>query len=400
MSEPTTHRQIVYRLLPGTPSRARQLASVAGACRFVWNQILDDQRQLYDIARMYGAKPPNVSFFTLGKAFTQLRCATPWLAELPSVPIRYALKYQADAWQAFFVGRGGHPKFKRRGSDSVTLPENIRIRDGHLYFPKIGWMQLRRRGGNPYPEGSPIRAVIKQIGGKWYATVCYRVPAVEREDDGTSVGVDMNAGQVATSDGTIHHAPDTRRLEARKRRYQRKMARQKNGSRRREKTHARLAKTTRRIAKTRHNWQHHVSRRVAESARTVIIEDLNTKGMTASAKGTVKAPGRNVRQKAGLNRVILDTGWGDLRQMLGYKSGRLIAVNPAYTSQTCAACGTVDATNRPSQAKFVCVHCGHTDNADLNAAANIRRRGLALLHGEGRSGLRIPMSREMDREAA
>ena len=397
MNADTEHRQIVFRLLPGMPSRGQKLASVAGACRFVWNEMLDQQEQLYAVARMCGSKPPSPSFFTLCKAFTQLRRVTPWLQDMPFHPVRYALKYQADAWQAFFRGQGGHPRFKRRGSDSVTLPDNIRIRDGKLYFPKVGWMRLRRRGGNPYPDGEPLRAVIKQVGGKWYATVCYAIPAVERPDNGEVVGVDMNAGQVATSDGEILRAPSTRRLEARLKRYSRRMARQKRGSRRRERTRARLAKTTRRIAMVRRNWQHQASRRIADAAHTVCIEDLNTKGMTRSAKGTAEAPGRNVKAKAGLNRVILATGWGDLRRMLEYKAGRVIAVDPAYTSQTCAACGAVDAANRPSQAIFACVHCGHADHADLNASVNIRRRGLALLHGEGRSDLRTPANRETDR---
>ena len=389
------YRNVTYRLLPGSRARARRLARIAGACRFVWNEMLDQQEQLHAIARMCGAAPPPVTYFTLGKAFTQLRRMTPWLQEMRYAPVRYTLKYQADAWQAFFRGRGGPPRFKRRGRDSLTLPENLRIRDGKLWFPKIGWMQLRRRGGNPHPDAEPVRAVVKQVGGKWYATVCYRVAAVERPDDGTAVGIDMNAGQVATSDGEIHRASDTNRLEARKRRYQREMARQKRGSRRRERIRARLARTQRRIAITRRNWQHRVSRRIADSAHTVVVEDLNTKGMTASAKGTVDAPGRKVKAKAGLNRVILDTGWGDLRRMLEYKAGAVIVVSPAWTSRTCWTRGAVDARSRRSQAAFQCVACGHAANAHLNAARNIRRRGLAPLHGEaaglpGRRAVKSP----------
>ena len=397
MADDTTeYRNVTYRLLPGSRANARKLAAVAGACRFVWNEMLDQQEQLYTIARMCGAKPPAPTYFTLGVAFTQLRRATPWLQDMPFHPVRYALKYQADAWQRFFKGQGGRPRFKRRGDDSVTLPDRIRIRDGMLHFPKIGPMQLRRRGRNPYPEGEPVKAVIKRICGKWYATVCYRVAAIKRPDDGSVTGLDMNVRQAAASDGRLFHAPHTRRLEARKRRYQRKMARQRKGSRRREKTRQRLARTQRRIAMTGRNWQHHVSRALAGG--TVAIEDLNTKGMTASAKGTMEAPGRNVKAKAGLNREILATGWGDLRRMLEYKAPALIEVDPAYTSQTCAECGVVDARSRRDR-KFKCVACGHVDHADRNAARNIRRRGLALLHGEG-VGVGHPMNRETDRRLA
>ena len=395
------HRQIVYRVLFDRPATAKRLAAVAGACRFVWNEMLDQQAKLHDIARMCGAQPPAPTFFTLGKAFTQLRRATPWLRAMPYAPVRYTLKYQADAWRRFFRGEAGRPRFKRRGHDSVTIPQDVRIRDGKLYFPKIGWLRLRRRGGNPYPDAEPVQAVLKRVNGKWMATVCYAVAVPARPDDGTVTGVDMNVGQVAVSDGRcarIVHAPDSRRLEARKRRYQRRLARQRRGSRRRERTRRRLARTQRRIAQRRRDWQHQVSRSLAGG--TVVVEALRTRAMTASAKGTVVAPGRHVRQKAGLNRGILATGWSGLRTMLAYKAPRLVAVDPAHTSLTCAACGYVDARSRRSQAHFHCVRCAHEDHADLNAARNIRRRGLARLHGEGRSRSATPATRETDRRLA
>ncbi len=85
-----------------------------------------------------------------------------------------------------------------------------------------------------------------------------------------------------------------------------------------------------------------------------------------------------MKQKAGLNRAVLDQGWGMFRTMLAYKladrGGRLVEVPPAYTSQICSACGLVDAASRQGQARFVCVGCGHTANADSNAALNILRR--------------------------
>ena len=96
------------------------------------------------------------------------------------------------------------------------------------------------------------------------------------------------------------------------------------------------------------------------------------RNMTRSAKGTVDAPGTNVRQKAGLNRAILAKGWGVLVTRLEQKApGRVEQVNAAYTSQRCHACGYTAAESRESQARFVCRSCGHTAHADLNAARNI-----------------------------
>jgi len=118
--------------------------------------------------------------------------------------------------------------------------------------------------------------------------------------------------------------------------------------------------------------------------------------MIRSAKGTLDAPGRNVRQKSGLNRSILAAGWGQLVTRLEHKApGRVVKVNPAYTSQRCSACGIVDREARESQARYRCRSCGYAANADVNAARNIR--DTAAGHAvAAREGLRVagPMHRE------
>jgi putative transposase len=105
--------------------------------------------------------------------------------------------------------------------------------------------------------------------------------------------------------------------------------------------------------------------------------------MSRSAAGTVEQPGRKVRQKAGLNRSILDQGWAEFRRQLEYKmlwsGGVFLAVPPQNTSRTCPRCGHVSKDNRRSQAEFACVACGFTENADLVGAINILRAGHSRL---------------------
>lgn len=117
-------------------------------------------------------------------------------------------------------------------------------------------------------------------------------------------------------------------------------------------------------------------RREAYRMRTVSIR------YTRSASGTLDSPGTRVAQKTGLNRSILNAGWGLFLRILTHKAesaGReLIAVNPAGTSRTCAACGHCTAGNRVSQAEFRCQACDYAAHADVNAARNILRAGLAL----------------------
>lgn len=105
--------------------------------------------------------------------------------------------------------------------------------------------------------------------------------------------------------------------------------------------------------------------------------------MTANAKGTKERPGKNVKAKAGLNKSILDQGWYEFRRQLEYKQawrgGMVIAIDPRNTSRTCACCGHVAAENRTTQSRFECVECGHSENADINAAKNILAAGHAVL---------------------
>ncbi len=405
MSETSTYRNIIYRLLPGSRANARRLAGQAGACRFVWNTILGQHNDAYEDAKANGEKPPSVSFFSLGKEFTVLRNEIPWLCEYSFSITRYVLKYQADAWKAFFRGEAGHPRFKSRhgSTTSFTIPQAVTIRDDMINVPKVGPMRIRRKDGNPYPEGKPVKAVIRKITGKWYVTVCYEVEAEERPDTGVLAGVDMNVRQVAVVDTTgeaeIIPAPGTGRLDAKIRRNQRRLARQRKGSRRRMRTRLRLRRLQRKRANRRKNWHHQVSRRIANRASTVIVEKLNTAGMTKSARGTVENPGTKVKAKSGLNREILSTGWQGMKEKLAYKCA-MVEIDPAFTSQTCNVCGWVDKASRHSQAEFTCVACGHADHADLNAARNIMAFGIGASARRGAFALATPVTREIDRKRA
>ena len=240
---------------------------------------------------------------SLCKRFTELRRDVSRLPGYSSHITRYTLKYQADAWKAASRD-GGFPRFKsKRWTPSFTIAEKVKIRDGKLHIPKIGWLTMRRKGGNPYPDGKPVRAVVRKVAGKWCVTVCYAAPAPEIADNGVTAGVDMNVPQVAvvtTEDKEeLIHAPDTRMLDTKIKRVQRKLARQDKGSRRRAKTKSRLQRLERKRADVRRNWQHQASRRIAGQASTVVVEDLNIKGMTRSAKGTAVHPGKNVRANTG-----------------------------------------------------------------------------------------------------
>jgi putative transposase len=165
------------------------------------------------------------------------------------------------------------------------------------------------------------------------------------------------------------------------------MARKTKFSRNWRKAKAKVQRVQARIARIRSDFLHKASTTVSKNHAVVCVEDLDVRAMTASAAGTVEEPGVNVRQKAGLNKAILDQGWGEFRRQVGYKQewlgGWLLPVPAPNTSRTCPECGHVAAGNRPSQAVFRCVACGHEANADDVASINIARAGHArLAYGE------------------
>jgi putative transposase len=130
-----------------------------------------------------------------------------------------------------------------------------------------------------------------------------------------------------------------------------------------------------------------LSRWLVDRFDLIAYEDLAIVNMVRRAKpvpdsaspGSFLANGQAA--KSGLNRSIHDAGWGQLVAFVVYKAeeaGRqTIAVNPRHTSQRCAQCGHVAAGNRVTQAEFRCLACGHQAHADVNAAVNILRAGLA-----------------------
>lgn len=145
-----------------------------------------------------------------------------------------------------------------------------------------------------------------------------------------------------------------------------------------------VSKLHRKIKRIRHEYLHQISNYLTQHYSYIVMEDLNTKNMTKSEKGTLENPNFNRKSKQNLNRSILDQGWGILKQYVQYKSQwnnkHLTLVPPAYTSQTCSRCNHCADNNRESQSMFVCKQCGHQSNADVNAALNILKKGLIQLN--------------------
>jgi putative transposase len=237
------------------------------------------------------------------------------------------------------------------------------------------------------PDARSYR-VTRDRTGRWHLAFAAVPAPIPGPATGEVVGIDRGVTvTLALSDGHTYQAPASRDVK----RLQRRLARAKRGSNRRAKVKARLTRLHARNADARRDWAEKASTDIARGYDLIRIEDLDVWSMTRSARGTAARPGSNVGQKAGLNRSILRSGWGMFATRLEHKArGRVEKVNPAYTSQRCSRCGTVDREARESQAGFRCRSCGYRANADHNAARNIAAGHSAL----GGLALAEPTSRE------
>ena len=378
-----THRTLRYRMHPNTQAKARRLHALAGACRFVWNHFIGVLRDEY-VA--YGTCDPR--WYALGPRFTNLRKSEKWLQDYSANIVKLSLKPIEVTYKQFWKKEGGLPKFHGKHTHAPSIPLGtglFRIQGDWLHVQRIG--QLKLSGKNSYSEARPVSGTLRHECGHWYAYITYEVQITALPSSIRAVGIDRNVGETARSDGVVHYTPDIGKLEARKRRYQRMMARRQKGNRKQGikpsnrylKAKQLHARTHKKIVQARTDWCHQVSREIVDDYTLVYMEDLDTQSMTKSAKGTAEKPGKHVRQKAGLNREILNSGWGKPEQCLKYKAS-VMKVNPAYTSRRCHACGHTDRKNRKTRAYHECVACGYRDHADINAARNI------LAFGNGASG--------------
>lgn len=354
-----------------------------------------------------------------GDSRTGVDGTCPWWHEVSTYAIQSAFVDADAAWNNWLdslsgklARRVGYPKFKKKGHsrDSFRLHHNvkkpvIRLAGGRrLRLPRFGEVRLhgsakrlRRMVERGYAQIQS--ATVSRRGHRWYVSVlCKAVmeipdrPTARQRERGT-VGVDLGVKYLAAlsqplTDGDpaskfIDNPRHFRQAEKRLLKAQRALSRTKKGSVRRGKAARRVGRLHHEIASRREAALHQLTKRLATRFATVAIEDLNVVGMTASAHGTVQAPGRRVRQKAGLNRAILDAAPGKFRRQLTYKtvwyaSNLAVADRWFPSSKICSNCGWRNPSLTLSNRTFRCDNCESVMDRDLNAARNIARHAVPV----------------------
>lgn len=353
-------------------------------CRAVWNTGLEQRRE-------YCRSGAWMNYPAQARELAQAKGDHSWLSGAPSHVLQQTLMDLDKACRAhgtFRVrwrsGRRWAPSFRFPvGADMAVEPLNRK--HARVKLPKLGWVKFRM--SRPF-DGVVIRsATITRDGRPWF--VSFLVDDGRQTPDAHSaphvaVGVDRGvAAAVATSTGELIDRSfvtvgERRRAQVLARRLSRCEKRSAN----RKKIRAALAAVRGRERRRRRDFCAQTAHQLTTANALVVLEDLKTRNMTRSAKGTLEAPGRNVKAKSGLNRAILAKGWHQfelaLHSAARYSGTLVVKVPAAYTSQRCSQCGHLDPKSLESQAVFRCTSCSFTGHADVNAANNILAAGLAV----------------------
>lgn len=355
------HKAFKYRTYP-TKEQVSRLSRWEDSLRFLWN--LANEQRLAGCGRLKGERVYPTAFDQINE-LTDLRKELPWLAEVPRNVSAQLLVELDKAWQRCFKKLSSKPRWKRKGLDSVNFtepsPKMWRREGDSVRFPKLGNL---RTVFHREIEGMPKRCTLSRDGDQWFVSILCEIEGpdpVSREQP--VVAIDRGITQLlADSDGNLTANPRFyERAMARLARAQRVVCRRQKGSARLEKAKMRVMRMQRKVRRQREHFLHVESSRLSKSHGTVVIENLNVKGMMGSRLG----------------RSIADAGWSRFAEMLRYKlawsGGQLVEVPAHYSSQTCAVCWHIDAASRKG-ARFCCTGCCNEDHADLNAAKVLKSR--------------------------
>ena len=375
-----------FRVYP-TPDQHQHLKGLFGANRFLWNQLLAEAQESYNVyAAVKTAAPdgdhPKVS--TDGYHFVnqipRLKVAHPWMRDYSSVTYQQTALHLGAAYKRFFerkLSKGGKPRFKSKGHhQSVSLMRTaFTLRDKVFKIGKLeGALDVNWSRDLPSEPSSCVLSMTPS-GELYVSFTCEYQP---RKTSGTGVvGIDLGLTKLLTLstgekiDNPRHYQHAQKKLK----RLQQRHAKCKKGSKNREKSRIQLARQHQHIANQRRDHLHKLSRRLVNENQVIGIETLNVAGMVKNRR---------------LSKHIMTAGWGELTRQLAYKCRdsqhcQLVMVHSFFpSSHLCASTGMhLGRKLTLSERSWQCPHCGERHDRDVNAAENIASEALYQIEHHG-----------------
>lgn len=402
---------VKFRCYP-TPEQEKILSEWIGCQRVIYNAKVAEDRYFRTFRNhslsLTGYQIPVDQKYARFKD----RELTPFLYEVPSEILRNGATRFMQGYQRYYEGLANRPNFKQKNGRQTVWLTNELFRfephgSGHKLFlgkksHPVG--ELKFKAHSDYDL--PASLTVSRQGGKWFVSFSYTIAETEiSEADLVAHFSSMSAAELEpvtlgadrgtviplkTSDEESYDFSEIqkqrlRRKEINRKRYERRMARRQKDSKRRQRAAQKIAAYHAYVGNVRQDFAHKTSRKLVDSDKQVFVfEDLPIKNMTKAPAPKQDENGKYIKNgaaaKAGLNKAILNSAWGKVKQFTTYKAHRqgklVIVIPPQGTSQECSACQHTHPDNRRTQAEFVCTRCGLTINADYNAALVIKRRGI------------------------
>ncbi|MDI3092373.1 transposase [Priestia megaterium] len=358
-----------FRLYP-TDEQALLIRKTFGSVRFVYNKMLAERKETYQNLKEDKEALKKVKHPTPAKYKKEFE----WLKEVDSLALANAQLNLDKAYKAFFKGNARFPKFKsKRHKQSYTtnaVNGNIQLLDGHIKLPKLKMVKIKQHRLIPSEYKIKSCTISITASGKYYISVLTEYEKeIERKELEKVVGLDFAMdGLFVDSEGRKANYPKFYRQSLDKlAKEQRKLSRKKKGSSNWHKQRIRVAEIQEKVANQRKNFLHHKSKELVSSFDTVIIEDLDMKGMSQALK---------------FGKSVADNGWGMFTSFLQYKlkekGKQLVKINKWFPStKTCSSCGIIQPM--PMHIRTYTCSCGLNLDRDYNSALNIKKEGIRLL---------------------
>ena len=380
----STIRSAKFVLKP-TSKQKEILESFFGLSRAVYNislyNIKNSKFGDYEIknGKNKGKIVPRIpNEYDLYKSFTKLKEEYSFLSLLPS---SYALATMKNLCRGFnnFYRTFNYPRFKAKKSNTQSFNcyngSQVKIDGDYIILAKPRGSDYRKddlkirfkRHKIKYEFDIVTNFTISRENNKYYISFTFHCDIESKETSG-SVGIDLGIKDFAIcSDGTVY--PNMRFYEKSLRKlkiYQRKLSKKQKGSNNREKQTIKVFKVHRKIKNQRNNYQHKVSRELADKFKVICLETLKVKNMVKNRR---------------LSKAIQDASWSSFGTKLDYKiaenQGCLVKIDTYYpSSKTCSNCGNVKDTLSLAERTYHCKQCNFTIDRDLNASINILKTGL------------------------
>lgn len=345
------------RKLDLTGLQYSRIDSWIGACRLVYNLGMEIKNKAYKDQKILVTK------YDLMRQLPGLKEDFEWIKDVPSQSLQAALERLEISYLNFFrmyKKGGGYPKFSNKRKYRSILLKSIRVNGNYVVVPKIGRLKMVK---DAPVLGIPNTAtIIKENTGYFICIQCKDVPP-KFISESQAIGLDMGISHfcIDSNGNFITNPKHFKKYERQLRIANRSLSRKVKMSNSWVKQSRKVSLIHQKIANARKDFLHKESTKIAQQNSVVYMEKLTIKKMVKTKR---------------LSKHIIDAGWGMFKTMLSYKT-KVVLVNPAYTSQKCASCFSVSIQNRSGQNSFLCISCGHSSNADINAAINIKREGIS-----------------------